>query len=54
MPIDFKASRYWSCIVLRSATLADSLIDRSASAKPSARRIAACRSPSAVRMFDCF
>ena len=27
-PIDFKVSRYWSCIVLRSAMLADSLIDR--------------------------
>ena len=47
-PIAFRVSRYWRLIVLMSAVAACSLIVRSARANPSARRIAACRSPSAV------
>src|SRR5207247_3416036 len=53
-PTCFSASRYWSRIVLSSTVLATSKIFCSALEKPSARRIADCRSPSAVRIADCF
>jgi hypothetical protein len=54
VPIVLSASMYWRAIVFWSMPLAALKIRSRASLKPSARRMAACRSPSAFRISDCF